>query len=212
MSTVDVHLFLLTFGWALHFLFVAYVVAGTATVIVAAARRGDASPGPLEQRFADWLPASLSGAITAAVVPLLFVQTLHPEAFYTASILLFWRAVPLLPALVAGFYLLYVVKARPQGRIRAAAAAGALACWLFAAFTWVSIHLLSGRPDAWVAAHAQGAFSWFPDGLFPRIGAWLGLMVPTGLATVLWQVRREPDAPLRAMGLAAVCGLSSGSG
>ena len=206
MSIVDLHHALFVGNWAVHFAFVAYVVTGSAVVVVAAARRGDGEPGPLETVFTDWLPVALSGAITAAVAPLLFVQTLHPEAFYSASILLFWRAVPLLPALVAGFYLLYVVKAKTAGRVRAAAAAGSLGCWLFAAFTWTSIHLLSGRPDDWPGVHADGAFAWSTPGLVPRLFAWLALMVPAGLASVVWQVRRRAGVPWRAMAAASIAG------
>ena len=204
MTPLDLHHALLVIGWTLHFAFVSFVVTGTGTVLFAALSRGADRPGPLERVFADWLPAALSGAITAAVVPLLFVQTLHPEAFYSASIVLFWRALPLLPALVGGFYLLYVVKARESGRIRAAAAAGSLLCWLFAAFTWTSIYMLTG--DDWVAAFGGGPFTYLPAGLIERVVAWLGLMVPVGITGAAWMVRGRDDAPTRNMALAAIGG------
>jgi hypothetical protein len=94
--------------FALHALAIGFVVAGTAVVALAAARgRADA---PIAAATRDWLPFALGLGITAGVAPLLFVQLLYQPRFYTANLLLFVRWLAIVPALIVGFYALYLGK------------------------------------------------------------------------------------------------------
>ena len=63
----------------------------------------------------DRLPFMLGCGITAGVAPLLFVQLLHQRRFYTANLLLGPRWLAVVPALIVGFYALYLAKARSAG-------------------------------------------------------------------------------------------------
>ena len=105
-------LYVLTF--ALHHAFMHYVAAGSmyiswATII--RGPRGAASSSPaIADLIRDWMPFSLSAAITAGVAPLLFVQIVYPRHFYTANLLLSWRWMIVVPVLIVSFYLLYVIK------------------------------------------------------------------------------------------------------
>ena len=70
----------------LHVFFMNYVLAGSAYVATTRvfARRGE--PGTTKTAYhvlLDWLPFSLSAAITAGVAPLLFLQVLYQHGFYT---------------------------------------------------------------------------------------------------------------------------------
>jgi hypothetical protein len=114
---------ILTF--ALHALAIGFVVAGTAVVALAAARgRADA---PIAAATRDWLPFALGLGITAGVAPLLFVQLLYQPRFYTANLLLFVRWLAIVPALIVGFYALYL--ARPRGSTPGRVGGGPPSIW-----------------------------------------------------------------------------------
>lgn len=120
---------------AVHVVFMNYVLAGTGYLAVAFLRptgRADAASVAVVK---DWMPLMLSGAITAGIAPLLFVQLVYKREFYTANLLLFNRWMAILPVLVVGFYALYLLKsAWLYRRPRWAAAAVAvvpLACVAF---------------------------------------------------------------------------------
>jgi len=92
---------------ALHAVFIGYVVAGTAYTLVQSLRRAD---DPIAATVRDRLPFMLGAGITAGVAPLLFVQLLHQTRFYTANLLLGPRWMAVVPALIVGFYALYLAK------------------------------------------------------------------------------------------------------
>ena len=110
-------LYLVTF--ALHAVFVSYVAAGTGYALVAALRR---APDAIAERTRDWLPFMLGAGITAGVGPLLFIQLLYQRRFYTGNLLLGPRWGAVVPALILGFYALYLAKASPRWRQLALAA------------------------------------------------------------------------------------------
>jgi hypothetical protein len=99
-SIVSLWLVLYLASFALHAVFVSYVVAGTGYALVAAVRR---SADPIAARVRDWLPFMLGAGITAGVGPLLFLQLLHQRRFYTANLLMGPRWGAVVPALILGF-------------------------------------------------------------------------------------------------------------
>ena len=92
-----------------HVFLMAYVLAGSLWLAWATLFPGTESPPRTKQPMArilrDWMPFALSGAITAGVAPLLFVQILYAKQFYTANLLLGWRWMVVIPVLVLAFYL-----------------------------------------------------------------------------------------------------------
>ncbi len=173
-----------------HVVLMNYVLAGTAVLAVSGLRGGLARPNPLAGILGDWLPFALSGAITAAIAPLLFVQILYRQPFYTANLLLFNRWMAMLPVLIVGFYLLYVLKApRFEGRWpRTAAALGAAVCFLFAAWSWTENSLLTLAGDQWAGFYqAERIVHWEPA-LLPRLGMWIFGALPTMALVCLLQI------------------------
>ena len=86
----------------LHVVFMNYVFAGSAYLAVVAVFQGKEAADPATSRLStvlrDWMPAMLSGAITAGIAPLLFLQILYQRNHYVANLLLFHRWMALLPA------------------------------------------------------------------------------------------------------------------
>ena len=89
-TAVYLTLYLLTL--CIHIVFMNYVLAGSAYLAAAAVLHGkSAEKTPVYAVLRDWMPFMLSGAITAGIAPLLFLQVLYVERFYTANLLLFYR-------------------------------------------------------------------------------------------------------------------------
>ena len=180
----------------LHALFMNYVLAGSAylaaTACLGSTRGGTRPEGPIATQLRDWLPFALSAAITAGVAPLLFVQVLYGEAFYTANLLAFHRWMAILPALIAGFYLLYVWKSKRVGTWtlagRAALGAATFAAFAFTAWTWTENHLLSLDRSAWTSQFAAGDWRYKSAELAPRLALWFAGAFPGMTLIVGWQI------------------------
>lgn len=181
-----------------HVLLMNYVLAGSlyvgwVSVMTGGGRQRQRSAMALMIR--DWMPFAIGAAITAGVAPLLFVQILYPRSFYTANLLLSHRWMSILPVLIVGFYLTYVLKSRMIGRwrapVRALVGVGAFACFAFTAYTWTENHLLSlaGHPR-WAQLYEAGSIFYFNPPIVPRLGAWFIGALPTMAILVGWQLRR----------------------
>ena len=182
--TLDQHglwlaLYLLTF--ALHAVFVGYVLVGTAYALVQAVRKADDA---LAARVRDRLPFMLGLGITAGVAPLLFLQLLYQRHFYSANLIAGPRWGAVVPALIAGFYSLYIAKAKPRWR-RHALAVGTL-CFTFVAWSWTELHLLARDDAAWRAMYASGERMYGDAGVAPRLLLWLGWMAALFATVAVW--------------------------
>lgn len=184
------YLALLIASFALHALLISFVLGGAGYVLARLARGGDDA---LAAASRDWLPFALGAAITAGVAPLLFVQILYQPRFYTANLLLFVRWLAIVPALIVGFYALYLGKSARAAawptRWRAAVAALALACFVFVAWSWIEDHALAMQrdPATWAAHYGRGAMRHADSMIVPRLVMWLGVAAavwPAGLLIV----------------------------
>jgi hypothetical protein len=180
-------LYITTF--ALHFVFVGYVLVGTLYALVQAVRKSD---DPIAERVRDRLPFMLGCGITAGVAPLLFIQLLYQRHFYTANLLMGPRWGAVVPALIVGFYALYVAKASQKWR-RHALVAGAL-CFLFVAWSWTELHLLMQHESVWSAMYAAGERMYGDAGTAPRLLLWLGVFGVLFASVAIWWTH---EAPLR---------------
>lgn len=141
----------------------------------------------------DWMPLALGVTITLGVAPILFVQLLYKQAFYTANLLLLHRWMAILPVLIVAFYLLYLQKSQwlpDRGWLRAGVAGGIVFAFLFVAWSWTENHLLSlaGQPT-WTEHYAEGRWFHRTWELAPRLLLWVVGAFPTLASIVAWQVR-----------------------
>jgi len=184
-----------------HVVFMNYVLAGTGYLAVVGVwrwfkRRGGGEPTADEvfEILRDWMPFMLSAAITAGVAPLLFVQVLYKENFYTANLLLFHRWMAILPVLIVGFYLLYLMKSKWMEHRSAGWLAwvtvGALACFVFTGYTWTENHLLSLDRASWSSHYGSGAMKYRHPLLVPRFLMWAAGSIATMALIVGWQMLR----------------------
>lgn len=187
--------------WVIHAALAAYVLTGTGYIaavdVLFRTKSNDGQGGDDDATVVgilrDWMPFALGVAITAGVAPLLFVQVLYKQAFYTANLLLFHRWMALLPALIVGFYLLYVVKTgwyqRNVSR-RWWVTVPTFACFLFTAYSWAENHLLSlESQEQWTQFYAQRRHFFVSPRLVVRLIMWSGGAVGIMLLIVAWQLR-----------------------
>ena len=223
------YLMLYVLTLAVHFVFMNYVFAGTLYVAVVGLGQADAAlarlHNPIALTLRDWLPFAFSGVITAGVAPLLFVQILYPENFYTANLLLFHRWMAVVPVLVVAFYLLYLLKSASlsdwPAAWRVAAGVGALVAIGFTGYSWSENHLLSLDEERWVSFFEEREWFYHHSALVPLAGMWLAGAVSTMMAIVCWQLRsaerrglKLPSSEVRlacvwaliGLGLAVFCG------
>ena len=166
---------------AVHAFFMSYVLAGSVWLAWAALFPGTNETPRARQLPAvclrDWMPFVLSAAITAAVAPLLFVQILYRQQFYTANLLLGWRWMIVIPVLIVAFYLLYVLKSKTISGWSAPARVGlgfaTAGCFVFVAFCWTSNHLLSLNEARWPDVYQSGTVTASVPVLLCRLLMWI---------------------------------------
>ncbi len=197
-------LYLVTF--ALHAVLVSYVAAGAGYALVAAARR---SADPIAARTRDWLPFMLGAGITAGVGPLLFLQLLYQRRFYTANLLMGPRWGAIVPALIVGFYALYLAKAsEPRRRL---ALGVATACFAFVAWSWTELHQVMLDDAGWRAMYAAGERFHGGAAILPRLATWLGAMLALFATVSAWPASAAERRRLAGLALAGLiaCGAAS---
>lgn len=182
----------------LHVVAMNYVVGGAMVVAGAAVFKVfrsycDATQAIVD-RIVDWLPLALGVTITLGVAPILFIQLLYKQAFYTANLLLFHRWMAILPVLIVAFYLLYLQKTnwikQRAAALRALVALGVLAMFLFVAWSWSENHLLSLAGEQEWVEHYAAARSWHRSGeLLPRLSMWVIGALATLSVILAWQLR-----------------------
>lgn len=179
---------------AMHAAFVGYVVVGTAYVLVQAVRRAD---DPLAATILSRLPFMLGCGITAGVAPLLFLQLLYQRRFYTANLLMGPRWILIVPALIVGFYGLYLAKhsARRRGLVLGVA----LTCFAFVAYAWSEQHALMQDDAAWTAMYAAGERVYVAAEIPLRFALFMGGMAALFAAIAAWTI--EPHRPSAALPL-----------
>lgn len=220
-TALYVALYVLTL--VVHVGFMSYVLAGSGYVALAAVR-GRAKSDPIAVVLRDWLPFALGGAITAGVAPLLFVQILYKESFYTANLLLFHRWMVMIPVLMAGFYLLYLAKskavdevvggmARRGQWVRSAISLAAFLCFAVTAYSWTENHTLALDRSEWVGFYIEKPVVYARTAVILRAAMWIVGGFPLMALVMAWQMRRreasdtERGAITRRLALVAVIGL-----
>ncbi len=199
--TVWLALYLVTL--AIHLVLISYVVGGTAHALIQALR---GKVDPVAERARDLLPFMLGLAITAGVAPLLFLQLLYQRRFYSANLVLGPRWGAVVPALIVGFYLLYLAKATLRPHLRRVALGVALACFLFVAWSWTEIHLLMQDEPAWRVMYAAAERVYDGAGIAPRVLAWLGIMAAVYATLSAWLAGAALGSHARALAILALVG------
>jgi hypothetical protein len=166
---------LLVFTFVLHALFMNLALGGTILAAISqlfAGGRDGEHRVALARRLMGINTYAISLAITTGIAPLLFVQVLYQQYFYTATILIGWVWLLFLVMLTLGYYAAYAYK------FRGAPAKGsggtiwlmiAAVNFLLIAMVHVAVNLIHSQPGKW-AALAQNPWAILADpAYFPRL-------------------------------------------
>lgn len=112
------------------------------------------------KRLFSQLPIIMAFGINFGIVPLLFVQTVYYKPFYTATIMMAWHWIMIIPLVMIAYYAIYIAAFSVQNEKKTTQAflAGLLAmgCLLTVAYVMVSAMSLMGRPETLAEIWRQG--------------------------------------------------------
>lgn len=155
--------FLLVLTFLLHLLPMNFVLGGSLLTLVSGfrARRTTAEAAPHHRRLmailARAFPVTIAFTITLGIAPLLFVQVLYGQLFFSSSILMAWLWLSVVALLLLGYYAAYWHAYRggsPDGAGRWVVLAVA-APFLAVAFLFVNNFSLLQNPGAWRSLYVQ---------------------------------------------------------
>lgn len=191
---------LLVFTFFLHLVFVNLTLGGTLLALIAHLRSGGRREdfrGVLSGRLMAVNNYGISLTITTGVAPLLFIQLLYQQYFYSATILIAWFWLSLLALLTVGYYTAYLYKFRgapARGHGGGLWLGVSALMFLLIAMIHVAVHLIHAQPQHW-GDLAGGSWNVLADPTYvPRllhfVLAGLGF---AALVATWWAVRRAGD-------------------
>ena len=196
---------LLVVTFTLHILAMNFMLGG---MVLALASRWSGSRERANRLFGDIagkLPVLLPATVTLGVAPLLFLQVIYGQFFYTSSVVIAWPWFLLLVMLTVAYYGLYYVSARAH-RQPGAGRWVLLASFLLIAaigFLFSTNTTLSQTPAAWSGKYFADSSGWSLNlaepTLLPRYLHFFTAAVAAGgllLLLIAW-LKRDSDAGYR---------------
>jgi hypothetical protein len=182
---------LLVFTFVIHVLFMNMALGGTAIAAWSHFRDPKGKGGRLATEISQWNTYGIAFTVTTGIAPLLFLQVLYGQLFYSAAILLggFWIAS--LAVLTAGYYSNFVhkqSKGRPMRVWLLVAGAG----FILMGIALTTVNVLALRPDIWPDVAADRVKALSPSSLVPRfLHFFVGALAVAGYATTLIQIHKS---------------------
>ena len=163
------HLLLLV-TFLVHVLFMNVSLGGAVIASVhGLLARGSGTPGRrLVRWMAGMLPGSISFTITTGVAPLLFVQLLYGQFFYSATVLVGWIWLTLLVLLVIAYYAVYLQQSEAGGGTAPAWLVVAALAFLAVAGIQTLVNLLQLTPGRWTAVATRAESPLADPTMLPR--------------------------------------------
>ena len=154
---------LLVVTFFLHILAMNFMLGGAALALVARWRKKTNAYG--NRIFVDVakkVPVLMAATITLGIAPLLFLQVIYGQYFYTSSILLAWPWFLVIVFLIAAYYGFYFVANRAEKRPRGTGTVmlSSVALVLLIGFIYTNNITLSQTPSRWAATYFAGASGW----------------------------------------------------
>ncbi|HOJ20355.1 MAG TPA: hypothetical protein PLU39_11770 [Armatimonadota bacterium] len=195
--------FLLLLTFTLHLVPMSFTLGGGILAAVAAFRgRRDENQRRLSEVIARALPSVTAFTITTGVAPLLFVQVVYGQLFYTSSVLMAWLWMGVIPLLIAGYYGYYACALAPRalGKHQPWVATASAVAAAAIGFLWVMNVLLMLSPEKWSGIYAQSAAGLYVNVtdpvVWPRFAHMLvGALAVTGVWIAVLSRAQAPVAP-----------------
>ena len=151
--------FLLVFTFILHVLAMNFLLGGVILLSVSSLSGGeDSRPRELRRRVARVMPAVTAFTITLGVAPLLFVQLVYGQLFYTSSDLMAWYWLAVVFLVLLGYYGVYWYQMQfdKLGRRAAWVVLGTALLFLTVAFIFTQNMTSMLRPQDFYSLYLNG--------------------------------------------------------
>jgi len=175
-SPAGLFVFFLTFTFFLHIVFVNLTLGGSILLLTSkyiSKIYNNENYNRIAEELGYLNTFNISLTVTTGVAPLLFVQTIYGSFFYSSSILLSFKWIFVLAAVILAYYFYYLYKYKPLF-LKNTGGKGiffivlAAILFLYVAFMLVSNTLLSMHPESWKEIYlSKRAFFDLPA-LLPR--------------------------------------------
>ncbi len=139
---------------ALHFIAMNILVGGGVIAFIANLKSGGDDHG--NRLFGDItgsLPRYLAATVTLGVAPLLFVQTLYGQFFYSASIIMGWAWFMVVLVVIVAYYGLYYVAYNRDSSIAKWVLGASVLFLMVVAFVNTNAFTLAQTPETWLAKY-----------------------------------------------------------
>jgi hypothetical protein len=154
---------LLVVTFYLHILAMNFMLGGAALALLARWRqKGNQFGSRIFFDVAKKVPILMAATISLGIAPLLFVQVLYGQYFYTSSILMAWPWFLVLVFLIAAYYGFYFVSYRGERRPRAAGRVMLFSTTLvlIIGFIYTNNLTLSQVPAHWAQKYFSSTAGW----------------------------------------------------
>lgn len=149
--------FLLVLTFLLHLVPMNFVLGGSLLMVLSYARARSAGDDKarhhrrLIEVLARVFPVAIAFTITLGIAPLLFIQVLYGQLFFSASILMAWPWLAVVGLLLVGYYAAYwhTYQHTRLGQAAAWVALAVAAAFLVIAFLFVNNISLLQNPEVW---------------------------------------------------------------
>jgi hypothetical protein len=165
---------LLVVTFTLHMMAMNLMLGGAALALLARWRKSNAYGNRIFLDVAKKVPSLMAATISLGIAPLLFVQVLYGQYFYTSSILVAWPWFLVIVLVIAAYYGFYFVAYRGEQRSLAAGRAMLFSTTLVlvVGFIYTNNITLGLVPARWAQKYLNGASGWHLNltepTLFPR--------------------------------------------
>ncbi len=169
-------LFFLVLTFFIHILFVNLTLGGSILLLVSkyiSKNFGDDNYNKVAEEIGYLNTFNISMTITTGVAPLLFIQTMYENFFYTSSILLSWKWLFVLVSIILAYYFYYIYKFKPFG-FKNTGGKGiifivfATVLFIYVAMIFVGNTLLSMQPELWKDVYLGGKSFFSTKTYLPR--------------------------------------------
>lgn len=167
-------------GFWLHMIFMNLWLAGVPLALFLRRTRPAVS-----RRLLGAMPFFMAFGINAGIVPLLFIQVLYPEGFYTATILQAWFWFAVIPLLLVAYSAVYTAS---SGWYRTVSAGVAFVLLTAIGLIFSSSLSLSASPGEWTGAFERTATAGSVHGTYllmaPEVLLRYGIVISLALITL----------------------------
>jgi hypothetical protein len=192
----------------LHILAMNFMLGGAALALLARWRKSNPYGSRIFLDVAKNVPSFMAATISLGIAPLLFVQVLYGQYFYTSSILMGWPWFLVIVFVIAAYYGFYFVSYRAEKRPRLAGRVMLFSTTLvlIIGFIYTNNITLGLVPSRWMQKYFSGASGWqlnlSEPTLFPRYLHFMTAAVAVGgllLVLMAWAKWKQDAEYARAL-------------